>query len=290
MAQRKFDDRNRTMPSDRDLFDDPVKQYLYEIGRFPLLSAEDEAELARRIERGDTQAKNRLIECNLRLVASLARKYENRGLSFMDLVQEGSLGLNRAAEKFDHTTGNRFSTYATWWIKQAMLRAIADQARTIRLPVHMNELLGRLRKARRELEIAYGREPTDAELAAEMGLSESRVAELNLIAQETVSLDAPIAGEDTDQLGSFIADESAVSPEGSAVESAMNGQLYAALDTLESREREILKLRYGLRDGVPLTLEQTGKLFGITRERVRQIEEKALRKLRSPARRLSLTM
>ena len=290
MAQRKFDDRNRTMPSDRDLFDDPVKQYLYEIGRFPLLSAEDEAELARRIERGDTQAKNRLIECNLRLVASLARKYENRGLSFMDLVQEGSLGLNRAAEKFDHTTGNRFSTYATWWIKQAMLRAIADQARTIRLPVHMNELLGRLRKARREIEIAYGREPTDAELAAEMGLSESRVAELNLIAQETVSLDAPIAGEDTDQLGSFIADESAVSPEVSAVESAMNGQLYAALDTLESREREILKLRYGLRDGVPLTLEQTGKLFGITRERVRQIEEKALRKLRSPARRLSLTM
>ncbi|MFX3633659.1 MAG: RNA polymerase sigma factor RpoD [Candidatus Pristimantibacillus sp.] len=263
---------------------DPVRMYLKEIGRVPLLSADDEIELARRIENGDEEAKRRLAEANLRLVVSIAKRYVGRGMLFLDLIQEGNMGLIKAVEKFDHQKGFKFSTYATWWIRQAITRAIADQARTIRIPVHMVETINKLIRVSRQLLQELGREPTPEEIAAEMELSTEKVREIMKIAQEPVSLETPIGEEDDSHLGDFIEDQEALAPADAAAYELLKEQLEDVLDTLTEREENVLRLRFGLDDGRTRTLEEVGKVFGVTRERIRQIEAKALRKLRHPSR------
>lgn len=263
---------------------DPVRMYLKEIGRVPLLSADDEVELAKRIELGDEEAKRRLAEANLRLVVSIAKRYVGRGMLFLDLIQEGNMGLIKAVEKFDHKKGYKFSTYATWWIRQAITRAIADQARTIRIPVHMVETINKLIRVSRQLLQELGREPTPEEIAAEMELSVEKVREIMKIAQEPVSLETPIGEEDDSHLGDFIEDQEALAPADAAAYELLKEQLEDVLDTLTEREENVLRLRFGLDDGRTRTLEEVGKVFGVTRERIRQIEAKALRKLRHPSR------
>jgi len=264
--------------------DDPVRMYLKEIGKVPLLTADQEIELARRLEEGDESAKQQLAEANLRLVVSIAKRYVGRGMLFLDLIQEGNLGLIKAVEKFDYRKGFKFSTYATWWIRQAITRAIADQARTIRIPVHMVETINKLIRISRQLLQEYGREPTPEEIAKEMGISESKVREIIKIAQEPVSLETPIGEEEDSHLGDFIPDDDAPAPAEAASFALMKEQLTEVLDTLTPREEKVLRLRFGLDDGRQRTLEEVGKEFNVTRERIRQIEAKALRKLRHPSR------
>lgn len=263
---------------------DPVRMYLKEIGRVDLLTAEEEVAIAKRIEDGDDEAKQELAEANLRLVVSIAKRYVGRGMSFLDLIQEGNMGLMKAVEKFDYTKGFKFSTYATWWIRQAITRAIADQARTIRIPVHMVETINKLVRVQRNLLQDLGREPTPEEIGAEMDLPTEKVREILKIAQEPVSLETPIGEEDDSHLGDFIEDDGAISPEDFTSSSLLREQLEEVLDTLTDREENVLRLRFGLDDGNIRTLEQVGKVFGVTRERIRQIEAKALRKLRHPSR------
>lgn len=263
---------------------DPVRMYLKEIGRVDLLTADEEVELAKRIEAGDELAKQELAEANLRLVVSIAKRYVGRGMTFLDLIQEGNMGLMKAVEKFDYTKGFKFSTYATWWIRQAITRAIADQARTIRIPVHMVETINKLVRIQRSLLQDLGREPTPEEIGAEMDLPTEKVRDILKIAQEPVSLETPIGEEDDSHLGDFIEDEGALSPEDYTSSSLLREQLEDVLDTLTDREENVLRLRFGLDDGNIRTLEQVGKVFGVTRERIRQIEAKALRKLRHPSR------
>ncbi|MDR1616702.1 MAG: RNA polymerase sigma factor RpoD [Syntrophomonadaceae bacterium] len=264
--------------------DDPVRMYLKEIGRVPLLSAEQEVSLALAIENEDEESKRKLVEANLRLVVSIAKRYVGRGMLFLDLIQEGNLGLMKAVEKFDYRKGFKFSTYATWWIRQAITRAIADQARTIRIPVHMVETINKLSRIQRSLLQILGREPTPGEVALEMDIPVERVIEIMKVAQEPVSLETPIGEEDDSHLGDFITDEDAESPEESASFVLLREQLDGILDTLTEREEKVLRLRFGLDDGRPRTLEEVGQEFGVTRERIRQIEAKALRKLRHPSR------
>ena len=264
--------------------DDPVKMYLKDIGRVPLLSADDEIELARKMQEGDEEAKKKLSEANLRLVVSIAKRYVGRGMLFLDLIQEGNLGLMKAVEKFDYQKGFKFSTYATWWIRQAITRAIADQARTIRIPVHMVETINKLTRVSRLLTQRYGREPTPAEIAKEMNISEERVREIQKIAQDPVSLETPIGEEEDSHLGDFIEDETTVTPSHSVSTTILKETLLSVLNSLTPREEKVLRLRYGVDDGRPRTLEEVGKEFNVTRERIRQIEAKALRKLRHPSR------
>lgn len=264
--------------------DDPVKVYLKDIGKVPLLTMEEEMELAKRMKEGDEEAKKRLSEANLRLVVSIAKRYVGRGMLFLDLIQEGNMGLMKAVEKFDCTKGFRFSTYATWWIRQAITRAIADQARTIRIPVHMVETINKLIRANRTLVQQLGREPTVAELSKELDMPEDKVREIQRIAMDPVSLETPIGEEDDSHLGDFIEDDKAAAPQDVATFTILKEQLMAILDTLTPREEMVLRLRYGLDDGHPRTLEEVGKEFHVTRERIRQIEAKALRKLRHPQR------
>ncbi|WP_422444169.1 RNA polymerase sigma factor RpoD [Thermoanaerobacterium sp. DL9XJH110] len=264
--------------------DDPVRMYLKEIGKVPLLSAEEEIELAKRIEKGDKEAKRRLAEANLRLVVSIAKKYVGRGMLFLDLIQEGNLGLIKAVEKFDYRKGYKFSTYATWWIRQAITRAIADQARTIRIPVHMVETINKLIRVSRQLLQELGREPLPEEIAEEMEIPVEKVREIMKIAQEPVSLETPIGEEEDSHLGDFIPDEDAQAPADAAAYLLLKEQLEDVLETLTPREEKVLRLRFGLDDGKPRTLEEVGQVFGVTRERIRQIEAKALRKLRHPSR------
>lgn len=264
--------------------DDPVRMYLKEIGKIPLLSAEEEVELAKRIEQGDVEAKQKLASANLRLVVSLAKKFVNRGMQFLDLIQEGNLGLMRAVEKFDYRRKFKFSTYATWWIRQAITRAIADQARTIRIPVHMVETINKLVRVNRQLLQDYGREPRPDEVAKAMDISEEKVREIMKFAQEPVSLETPIGEEEDSHLGDFIADESERSPQEAAESDILKEEIESVLDTLTGREKTVIKLRFGLIDGQSRTLEDVGKEFNVTRERIRQIEGKALRKLRHPSR------
>ena len=258
--------------------------YLKEIGKVPLLSAEEEIELAKRMEQGDEEAKHRLSEANLRLVVSIAKRYVGRGMLFLDLIQEGNLGLIKAVEKFDYRKGYKFSTYATWWIRQAITRAIADQARTIRIPVHMVETINKLIRVSRQLLQEYGREPLPEEIAAEMGIPEEKVREIIKIAQEPVSLETPIGEEEDSHLGDFIPDDDAPAPADAAAFTLLKEQLMSVLSTLTPREEMVLKLRFGLEDGRARTLEEVGREFKVTRERIRQIEAKALRKLRHPSR------
>ena len=264
--------------------DDPVRMYLREIGKIPLLSYEEEAELAQRILKGDEEAKQKLAESNLRLVVSIAKKYVGRGMLFLDLIQEGNMGLIKAVEKFDYNKGFKFSTYATWWIRQAITRAIADQARTIRIPVHMVETINKLIRTSRQLLQQNGREPTPEEIAKEMEISVEKVMEIQKIAQDPVSLETPIGEEDDSHLGDFIQDEDSPAPRDSAAHTLLREQLEEVMDTLTPREAMVLKLRFGLEDGKARTLEEVGKQFDVTRERIRQIEAKALRKLRHPSR------
>ena len=263
---------------------DPVRMYLKEIGRVPLLTAEEEVDLALKIEEGDQEAKQRLAEANLRLVVSIAKRYVGRGMQFLDLIQEGNMGLMKAVEKFDYRKGFKFSTYATWWIRQAITRAIADQARTIRIPVHMVETINKLIRIQRQLLQDLGREPTPEEIGAEMDLPTEKVREILKIAQEPVSLETPIGEEDDSHLGDFIEDQDATSPAEHAAYELLKEQLEDLLDTLTDREENVLRLRFGIDDGRTRTLEEVGKVFGVTRERIRQIEAKALRKLRHPSR------
>lgn len=278
----------KSEPIDRLINDvnveDPVKVYLKDIGRVPLLSMDEEVELAKRMQNGDEEAKRKLSEANLRLVVNIAKRYTGRGMLFLDLIQEGNLGLMKAVEKFDYTRGYRFSTYATWWIRQAITRAIADQARTIRIPVHMVETIQKLTRTTRLLVQELGRDPTPAEIAEEMGVSEERVREIQRINLEPVSLETPIGEEDDSHLTDFIEDVNATAPQDVASFTILKEHLLAVLDTLTPREEMVLRLRYGLEDGHPRTLEEVGKEFGVTRERIRQIEAKALRKLRHPSR------
>ena len=264
--------------------DDPVRMYLREIGKIPLLTYEEEAELAQRIVNGDEEAKQKLAESNLRLVVSIAKKYVGRGMLFLDLIQEGNMGLIKAVEKFDYNKGFKFSTYATWWIRQAITRAIADQARTIRIPVHMVETINKLIRTSRQLLQQNGREPTPEEIAKEMEISVDKVMEIQKIAQDPVSLETPIGEEDDSHLGDFIQDEDSPAPQDSAAHTLLREQLEEVMDTLTPREAMVLKLRFGLEDGKARTLEEVGKQFDVTRERIRQIEAKALRKLRHPSR------
>ncbi len=264
--------------------DDPVRMYLKEIGKVPLLTADEEIDIAQRMEKGDEEAKKKLAEANLRLVVSIAKRYVGRGMLFLDLIQEGNLGLIKAVEKFDYRKGYKFSTYATWWIRQAITRAIADQARTIRIPVHMVETINKLIRISRQLLQEYGREPTPEEIAKAMGVSESKVREIIKIAQEPVSLETPIGEEEDSHLGDFIPDDDAPAPAEAASHALMKEQLRDVLDTLTQREEKVLRLRFGLDDGHQRTLEEVGKEFCVTRERIRQIEAKALRKLRHPSR------
>jgi len=264
--------------------DDPVRMYLKEIGKVPLLTSEEEIELAKRMEQGDEEAKKRLAEANLRLVVSIAKRYVGRGMLFLDLIQEGNLGLIKAVEKFDFRKGFKFSTYATWWIRQAITRAIADQARTIRIPVHMVETINKLIRVQRQLLQELGRDPTPEEIAKEMGMSEEKVREIQKISQEPVSLETPIGEEEDSHLGDFIPDDDAPAPAESAAFTLLKEQLIDVLDTLTPREEKVLRLRFGLDDGRARTLEEVGKEFNVTRERIRQIEAKALRKLRHPSR------
>lgn len=267
--------------------DDPVKIYLKEIGKVPLLSAEEEIVIAKRIEAGDEMAKKVLTESNLRLVVAIAKKYLNRNvLSFLDLIQEGNLGLLKAVDKYDYTRGFRFSTYATWWIRQHITRAIADQARLVRLPVHMVETINKLVRATKKLTSTLGREPTLCELADEMGISEERVAEIKKISMEPLSLEGPMGNDESDssKLGDIIEDETSISPYEATTRRLLREQLLAVVDTLTPREQKVIRMRYGLDDGFPKTLEQVGQEFNVTRERIRQIEAKALKKLRNPSR------
>lgn len=264
--------------------EDPVRMYLKEIGKVPLLSADEEIKLAQRMEEGDEAAKKKLAEANLRLVVSIAKRYVGRGMLFLDLIQEGNLGLIKAVEKFDYRKGYKFSTYATWWIRQAITRSIADQARTIRIPVHMVETINKLIRVSRQLLQEEGREPTPDEIAEEMGISVEKVREILKIAQEPVSLETPIGEEEDSHLGDFIPDDDAPAPAEAAAFSMLKEQLVDVLGTLTEREQKVLKLRFGLEDGRARTLEEVGKKFDVTRERIRQIEAKALRKLRHPTR------
>ncbi len=264
--------------------DDPVRMYLKEIGKVPLLTAEEEIELARKMEKGEMESKRRLAEANLRLVVSIAKRYVGRGMLFLDLIQEGNLGLIKAVEKFDYRKGYKFSTYATWWIRQAITRAIADQARTIRIPVHMVETINKLIRVSRQLLQELGREPQPDEIAREMNLSIDKVREIMKISQEPVSLETPIGEEEDSHLGDFIPDDDAPAPAEAAAFTLLKEQLIDVLDTLTPREEKVLRLRFGLDDGRARTLEEVGKEFNVTRERIRQIEAKALRKLRHPSR------
>ena len=264
--------------------EDPVRMYLKEIGKVPLLSAEEEIELAKRMELGDQEAKKRLAEANLRLVVSIAKRYVGRGMQFLDLIQEGNMGLIKAVEKFDYTKGFKFSTYATWWIRQAITRAIADQARTIRIPVHMVETINKLIRVSRQLLQELGREPTPEEIAAEMNMPVERVREILKISQEPVSLETPIGEEEDSHLGDFIQDDNVPVPADAAAFTLLKEQLEEVLGTLTEREQKVLTLRFGLEDGRARTLEEVGREFNVTRERIRQIEAKALRKLRHPSR------
>lgn len=264
--------------------DDPVRMYLKEIGRVPLLSPEEEVQLAKRMEVGDEEAKRRLAEANLRLVVSIAKRYVGRGMLFLDLIQEGNLGLIKAVEKFDYQKGFKFSTYATWWIRQAITRAIADQARTIRIPVHMVETINKLIRVSRQLLQELGREPSPEEIAQEMNISQEKVREIMKIAQEPVSLETPIGEEEDSHLGDFIEDHDARAPAEEASFTLLREQLDEVLKTLTDREQKVLRLRFGLDDGRARTLEEVGQKFGVTRERIRQIEAKTLRKLRHPSR------
>ncbi|MDD2484112.1 MAG: RNA polymerase sigma factor RpoD [Eubacteriales bacterium] len=264
--------------------DDPVRMYLKEIGKVPLLNADEEIELAKRMEQGDAEAKSALCEANLRLVVSIAKRYVGRGMLFLDLIQEGNLGLIKAVDKFDWRKGYKFSTYATWWIRQAITRSIADQARTIRIPVHMVETINKLIRISRQLLQEKGREPTPEEIAQEMDITEEKVLEILKIAQEPVSLETPIGEEEDSHLGDFIPDDDVPAPSEAAAFSMLKEQLVEVLDTLTEREQKVLRLRFGLDDGRARTLEEVGKRFDVTRERIRQIEAKALRKLRHPSR------
>ncbi len=264
--------------------EDPVRMYLKDIGKIPLLSMEEEIEVAKRIELGDEEAKKRLAEANLRLVVSIAKRYVGRGMQFLDLIQEGNLGLIKAVEKFDYTKGYKFSTYATWWIRQAITRAIADQARTIRIPVHMVETINRLIRTSRQLLQELGREPQPEEIAERMEMPVDRVREIMKISQEPVSLETPIGEEEDSHLGDFLPDDHVAVPVDAATYTLLHEQLLEVLETLTDREQKVLKLRFGLDDGRPRTLEEVGREFNVTRERIRQIEAKALRKLRHPSR------
>lgn len=281
--EQKEIDLEKTLPKTVAV-DDPVRMYLKEIGKVPLLTAEEEVELAKKMEQGDEAAKQKLCEANLRLVVSIAKRYVGRGMLFLDLIQEGNLGLIKAVDKFDWTKGYKFSTYATWWIRQAITRSIADQARTIRIPVHMVETINKLIKVSRQLLQEKGREPLPDEIAEEMGISEEKVREILKIAQEPVSLETPIGEEEDSHLGDFIPDEDVPAPAEVAAFSMLKEQLIEVLGTLTEREQKVLKLRFGLEDGRARTLEEVGKQFDVTRERIRQIEAKALRKLRHPSR------
>lgn len=264
--------------------DDPVKMYLKDIGRVPLLSQEEETELAKKVASGDESAKSKLCESNLRLVVSIAKRYSGKnGMQFLDLIQEGNIGLLKAVEKFDYTKGFRFSTYATWWIRQSITRAMADQARTIRIPVHMVETINRLGRVSKRMLQELGREPTTEEIAKEMGISVERVDEIQKIAQDPLSLEDPVGDEDS-KVGDYVPDETTIMPDDAASHSMLKGQLMSVIDTLTPREQKVIRLRYGLDDGSPKTLEQVGQEFNVTRERIRQIEAKALRKLRNPSR------
>ena len=270
--------------TERGNAEDPVRMYLKEIGRIPLLSSEEEIELAKRMEEGDEEAKKKLSEANLRLTVSIAKRYSGRGMQFLDLIQEGNLGLIKAVEKFDYRKGYKFSTYATWWIRQSITRAIADQARTIRIPVQMVETMNRVNRTSRRLLQEYGREPTPEEIAEAMNLPVERVLEISKISQEPVSLETPIGEEEDSHLGDFIQDEHIPVPADEAAHTLLREQLEKVMDTLSEREQKVLALRFGLEDGKPHTLEEVGREFQVTRERIRQIEAKALRKLRHPTR------
>ena len=263
---------------------DPVRMYLKEIGKISLLSLDEEAELSKKVEEGDEEAKRLLAESNLRLVVSIAKRYVGRNLSFLDLIQEGNIGLMKAVEKFDASKGFKFSTYATWWIRQAITRAIADQAKTIRVPVHMVETINKLKRIQRQLTLELNREPSEAEIAKKMGTTEEKVREIFKISQDPLSLETPIGEEDDSHLGDFVKDESSMSPEEYAINEVLKDEIQEVLCTLTPREEEVLKLRFGLHGGTCHTLEEVGNMFGVTRERIRQIEAKALRKLRHPSR------
>lgn len=263
---------------------DPVRMYLKEIGKISLLSLDEELALSKRVEEGDEEAKRILAESNLRLVVSIAKRYVGRNLSFLDLIQEGNIGLMKAVDKFDASKGYKFSTYATWWIRQAITRAIADQAKTIRVPVHMVETINKLKRIQRQLTLELNREPTEAELAKKMGTTEDKVREIFKISQDPLSLETPIGEEDDSHLGDFLKDESSMSPEEYAINEVLKDEIEEVLNTLTPREEEVLKLRFGLHGGTCHTLEDVGNMFGVTRERIRQIEAKALRKLRHPSR------
>ena len=264
--------------------DDPVRMYLKEIGQVKLLSAEEEVELAKRVSEGDQEAKNKLTEANLRLVVSIAKKYSGRGLHILDLIQEGNTGLIRAVDKFDWTKGNKFSTYATWWIRQAITRAIADQARTIRVPVHMVEVINKATRCNRKLVQELGREPTMEEIAAELNLPVEKIIEANRTAADTLSLDTPVGDEEDTSIGSFVPDDCTPGPADATSNALLAEALKAILDTLTAREADVLRMRFGMYDGRTHTLEEVGQIFGVTRERIRQIENKAIRKLRHPSR------
>ena len=283
------DSADKILLDDSDLtkdltINDPVRMYLKEIGQIKLLSLDEEAELADRIMAGDEEAKNILAEANLRLVVSIAKRYVGRGMLFLDLIQEGNIGLMKAVDKFDVSKGYKFSTYATWWIRQAITRAIADQARTIRVPVHMVETINKLARVQRQLTLELNREPSEDELAKKMGTSVEKVREIYKISQDPVSLETPIGEEDDSHLGDFIKDESNLSPEEFATNEMLKEEISQVLETLTEREEKVIRLRFGLEDGKPRTLEEVGQMFGVTRERIRQIEAKALRKLRHPSR------
>lgn len=280
----KREDEPEILHSERGSAEDPVRMYLKEIGRIPLLSSEEEIELAKRMEMGDEEAKKKLSEANLRLTVSIAKRYSGRGMQFLDLIQEGNLGLIKAVEKFDYRKGYKFSTYATWWIRQSITRAIADQARTIRIPVHMVETMNRVNRTSRRLLQEYGREPTPEEIAVTMNLPVERILEVSKISQEPVSLETPIGEEEDSHLGDFIQDEHIPVPADEAAHTLLREQLEKVMDTLSEREQKVLALRFGLEDGKPHTLEEVGREFQVTRERIRQIEAKALRKLRHPTR------
>jgi len=283
VLEKELEEEEIEIPDSIEL-DDPVRMYLKEIGKVPLLSPEEEIDLAKRMEAGEEEAKRKLVEANLRLVVSIAKKYVGRGMLFLDLIQEGNLGLIKAVEKFDYRKGYKFSTYATWWIRQAITRSIADQARTIRIPVHMVETINKLVRVSRQLLQELDREPTPEEIAAEMDISEEKVREIMKIAQEPVSLETPIGEEEDSHLGDFIEDEDAPAPATAASFMLLKEQLGGVLETLTDREKRVLELRFGIEDGRPRTLEEVGREFGVTRERIRQIEAKALRKLRHPSR------
>ena len=278
------DDLESSLSTDGIAIDDPVKIYLKEIGRVPLLSMEEEKQLAERMAQGDTNAKKRLCEANLRLVVSIAKKFVGRGMQFLDLIQEGNLGLLKAVEKFDYNKGFKFSTYATWWIRQAITRAIADQARTIRIPVHMVETITKVKKASSQLLHETGHDPTTEEIAERLEMPVERIQEIIRIAQDPVSLETPIGEEEDSHLGDFIQDEHIPVPADEAAHTLLREQLEKVMDTLSEREQKVLALRFGLEDGKPHTLEEVGREFQVTRERIRQIEAKALRKLRHPTR------